>query len=449
MSLHPIKCCCWDNGWPFPTLEVSIADDFGLIAKETGYAGSNLFIEDSWPSGPDSEFFYEDQFGPDRNGVSAFGSSGGPSCQNYEYEHINKFSDEAEEYEKPKDPCWDWKELSINWDYTDIVCPSSDFNPAIQIPDPNDPNETIPDPARIDECGNWDSRSVTRTVICSPLSDTDSTPPNPVLCPPVFYNTIPPNGENWCGGTIDDIYAPNITREFKKVFFDDGKFLRNEEELAFKDYFGVGGLFPTPTFVNFSRSKRDHRRSSRKAKLRVRFMAPPTCYFKVWTRVKIITRNVGPDQDEEEFTAPDVNCSPVIQISEEIYDLAPVEWIGTNENCKDASGYPFNGDTQVIDILNTLGEGGGNEFAFFEEGDLGKYQPPKEILGVTAGHRKSMSFTFKYSMLPNYEPEWGCMTTYIDEIGDVCRIFDPFTEEQTQQSCLNTNGLPTPICHNV
>jgi hypothetical protein len=442
---HPIGCCCWEDGWPTPTLEISHASDNGLLFAfgGTGYAGNDLFIEESWGNNPD--YFYEDVFGPDRSG--SITNSGAPanelqscvgSCESYQYSHINNFVEDAEEYEEPKDKCWDWNEFTVEMDYNNITCATSIYNPAIQIPDPNNPEGMIPDPARICECGNWDTRSSFRTLICGFYTGNVATPPNPTYCPPQFYATPPSSGTNWCGGSVFDVNAPNITREFKKAFLDDGIVGRVPENLEFGDYYYVGGLSPTPSSVHLSRSKRDHRRNSRKVKMRVRFVVPPTCYLKVWTKVKITTRNTSTN-----------SCFPDTQISETIQDLEPVEWIGTSENCSGASGYPYDGNVQTIDILNSLLEVPSTEFSFFEEGDLGVYIAPEEVLGVTAGHRKSMSFAFKYSMIPNYEPEWGCSIAYVDEIGDVCRVFDPFSEELTEQSCLNTNGLPTPMCHYV
>jgi len=438
---NPVRCCCWEDGWPIPTLELSQASDGGLPLAfgGTGYAGNDLFSETA-SGGGDQSYFYEDRFGPDRIGLATnvgeianglYGVCLG-SCETYTYSHINSFVQGAAEYEEPKDKCWDWNELTIRMDYSSIMCATSIYNPAIQIPNPDEPGSTMPDPERICECGNWDTRNSFRIIDCGFYTGNNtSTSSDPTFCPPQLYAAPPTSGTNWCGGSVEDVRAPNITREFKKAFLDDGIVGRVPENLEFGEYFYTGGLSPTPSLAHFSRSKRDHRRNSRKVKLRVSFVVPPTCYFKVWTKVKITTNNTSAD-----------SCFPDTQISETIKDVVPVEWIGTSANCSGASGYPYAGNIQQIDIINSLGETPSTVFAFFGEGDpSGLYIAPEEVLGVTSGHEKSMSFAFKYSMIPNYEPEWGCAT-----FGESCRVFDTFSDELTEQSCSRPYGLPNPIC---
>ena len=452
---HPIGCCCWENGWPTPTLEISQASDGGLLSFGTGYSGVNLFVEGSFGNNP--EFFYEDFFGPDRSGSII--RSGAPAnefltcageCESYDYAHTNNFVEDAAEYAEPYDKCWDWNEFTIAFDHNNVTCATNLYNPAIQIPNPS--GGTMPDPARICECGNWDTRTSIREVICGFFTGNVATPPNPTYCPPQLYAAVPVSGTNRCGGTVFDINAPNITREFKKAFIDDGEIGRDPEDLVFGDYFYAGGLqTPIPSFAWRQRSKRDHRKNWRKSKLRVSFVVPPTCYFKVWAKAKITTLNCSAN-----------SCFPDTVISEATYDLDPVEWIGTSENCYGQSGYPYSGNMQTVDIINSLSE---NEadlvFAFFDEnasGAVGEITAPTEPLGVTCGHRKTLIIALKYSMIPNYEPEWGCLTGSIEqpegsgEYVEACSVYDIFDlggAPPAGSPCVNTNALPTPLCHYV
>lgn len=455
---HPIGCCCWKDDWPNPTLEISYASDGGLLAFGSGYSGINLFVEESWGNNP--EFFYQDLFGPDK--IGSITRSGAPAndflscigeCESYIYEHKNNFVEDASEYAEPYDKCWDWKEFTVAFDHNNVTCATSQFNPAIQIPSNSDPDLMVPNPARICECGNWDTRTYTREVICGFRTGNVVTPPNPTYCPPLVYADVPVSGKNWCGGSVFDINAPNIIRDFKKAFIDDGEIGRDPQDLQFGDYFPIGGLgpVPVPSLVHRQRSKRDHRKNWRNAKLRASFVVPPTCYFKVWSKVKITTLNCSAN-----------SCFPDTVISEATYDLDPVEWIGTSENCYGQSGYPHSGNIQTVDIINSLSK---NEadlvFAFFDEnagGNVGEIAAPTEPLGVTCGHRKTLIIAFKYSMIPNYEPEWGCLTGSIEqpegsgEYVEACSVYDIFDlagAPPAGSPCVNTNGLPTPLCHYV
>jgi hypothetical protein len=421
-----------------------------LLRFGTGYSGINLFAEDSWGN---PNFFYGDLFGPDR--VGSMTNSGAPagdygvcrgSCPPYVYQHINEFVEEAEGYDTPKDPCWDWIDFTIEYNYDNVECASSIYNPAIQIPDPNNPSTTIPDPERLCECGYWNTKKSKYEIVCRDLTgNTD------FWCPPQIYYPTSESGTNWCGGTVFDIFAPNITREFKRAFIDDGVVGRDPEDLKYGDYFYAGGLSIVPNIVFRERSKKDHRKAWRKSKVRVRFVVPPTCYFKVWAKVKITTLGCSENA-----------CFPDTVISENTYDLTPVEWIGDDQNCYAGAGYPYSGNTQTVDIINSLSERPDDlEFAFVDESGgekVGEITAPETPLGVTCGHAKTMLITFKHSMIPDYEPEWGCRQGSREqpagsgEYVEACNLYDIWDQGGNPPPlglCIDTDALPTPLCHDV
>jgi hypothetical protein len=413
-------------------LELSVQYGSGALLAQggTGYAYNNLFGVGNF--GTLSYDTLGINFSQDLTGTGS--GVGAPystetglcegNCPEYTYSQVNEFIEDAADYEDKTDPCWDWQRINILTDYSNVKCATSIYNPEIQIPNPS--GGTMPDPARLCECGNWNTESWQYQIGCS------NTELANYFCPPIFYPTTPDKtGQDWCGGSVFDTRAPNITRSFLSAYEDTitlGEW---------SDFFPTSSISfsATPVIASLRRTRRDHRKSIQKFKMRFTFVPPPSCYLKIWTRAKI----------ELYHTPEEGACEPNQKLSENIVDWAPIEWAGESGNCMPTAGYPYSGNEVTLDYVH---EELGNEISFFEEGDFGILSEPEELYGVTCGHLKTLRLAFKYSWIKDYEPEWGCYTFYNEDVA-YCGIYDQFSDEITESTCINHEGLAEPICHNV